>query len=354
MVGERREEITDWTRAERVTERVLAVYGQIFGSLDALLHEAGIERRAAKTAKEILASLPLSSLARLTGIAMRQLAAQGNIAAGRPPLRFTHWNMILYSLSGARTLREGVARCIECFEAIDWRCGKMSLSVHGERAELELDAMRPGKDCTADCLVDLFGLTEIHWLLSWLIGRTIKADFVMLNHDEQIYRALELPSLPFILRFDGGWTGFAFDAAFLDYPVVRSAEELAERPRQSLLFAGESKQPQKSVAEWVREISIRSLRDTHMLPGFDAIVAATAQSEATLRRRLAKDGTSFRQIRESCRREMAFDLLRRTTLPIEEISSRLDYCDADAFRQAFRKWEESTPSEFRRREWNGA
>jgi AraC-like DNA-binding protein len=97
----------------------------------------------------------------------------------------------------------------------------------------------------------------------------------------------------------------------------------------------------------VRSIAMAALRNAGRLPAFGEIVTSLGGSEATLRRQLAREGTSYRQVRESCRRELALHLLRRTGMSIEEIAGRLDYCDSDAFRQAFRTWTGDSPTAYR-------
>ncbi len=223
----------------------------------------------------------------------------------------------------------------------------MLLKQRGALALLQLDAMRPAGSPTA-CLIDLFGLVEIHGLLGWLIGQQIPVYPVALDHDRQSYDRLNLPELPFAMRFDAGWSGFGFDPSFLDHPLVRSPDELAERPRSSLLFHGRSTATIAGVAEQIREAALRALRETHMFPSFAAVASKMGRSQATLRRRLGDEDTNYRRIKESCRREVSLDLLRRTDLGVEEIATRLDFCDSDAFRQAFRKWLGTTPTEYRR------
>lgn len=338
---------SDWRLTAQVATCVLATYREALGPLDPLLDRCGLPAAFAGDPERIVATLPYDSLPSLTGLAIALMAGQANLSAGRAPLGPTDWNVILYSLSGARTLREAIRRCSECFEAIDWRCGRMLLKQRGALALLQLDAMRPAGSPTA-CLIDLFGLVEIHGLLGWLIGQQIPVYPVALDHDRQSYDRLNLPELPFAMRFDAGWSGFGFDPSFLDHPLVRSPDELAERPRSSLLFHGRSTDTIAGVAEQIREAALRALRETHMFPSFAAVASKMGRSQATLRRRLGDEDTNYRRIKESCRREVSLDLLRRTDLGVEEIATRLDFCDSDAFRQAFRKWLGTTPTEYRR------
>tara|TARA_R110002074_G_scaffold272623_3_gene444262 strand:- start:499 stop:1524 length:1026 start_codon:yes stop_codon:yes gene_type:complete len=70
-------------------------------------------------------------------------------------------------------------------------------------------------------------------------------------------------------------------------------------------------------------------------------------SGRTLRRRLAAENTTFREIQEAMRNDMAIDYLRETRLPIAEIGSLLGFDDVANFRRAFRRWNGCSPQSFR-------
>lgn len=334
----------EWHLAESVAARVFVVYEDIFGTLEPLYEHVG--QRAGGGAP--LRALPLADLARMTGRAINELARRDALMVGRQGLRPYDWRVLMYSLTSARTLREAITRCCECFEAIDWRCGKMTLRTHGDTAQVELEAMRTGGSTPGACLIDLFGLMEVHGLLGWLIDHPIAVRHVWLNHAPEIFEGLNLADLPFSVRLDGGWTGFDFHASLLDYPVMRSWEDHQRRPVNNLLFvAGPSEGDRMPAEARIRGIAMAALKSEGRLPAFGELVKALGGSEATLRRQLAREGTSYRQVRESCRRELALNLLRRTDMSIEDIAGRLDYCDSDAFRQAFRAWTSHSPTAYR-------
>lgn len=333
-----------WHLAESVAERVFAIYADAFGSIEPLFEH--VEQKPHRTRP--LNSLPMTDLARMTSWAVNQLARRDALMAGRQGLRRYDWRVVMYSLTSARTLREAIIRCCECFEAIDGRCGKMTLRTHGDTAQLELEAVRAGGSTSTGCLIDLFGVMEIHGLLGWLIDHPIAARNAWLNHPPEIFAALDLPALPFPVRLFEGWSGFDFNASLLDYPVMRSWEDQQRRPLSNLLFVSSTRDTDRMPAETrVRGIAMAALRSEGRLPAFAELVSALGGSEATLRRQLAREGTSYRQVRESCRRELALHLLRRTDMSIEEIAGRLDYCDSDAFRQAFRAWTGHSPTTYR-------
>lgn len=334
----------EWHLAESVAERVLAIYAEAFGSTEPLFAHVGRSVDGGSS----LRTLPVADLARMTSQAINELARRDAVMIGRRGLGPCDWRVIMYSLTSARTLREAIMRCCDCFEAIDWRCGKMALRTYGDRAELQLEAMRTGGSTSAGCLIDLFGVMEIHGLFGWLIDHAIPARNAWLNHAPEIFEVLNLPSLPFPVRLNGGWSGFDFSASLLDYPVMRNWEDQHRRPLSNLLFVSNPQEAERTpTGIRVRGIAMAALSNDRRLPSFGEIVSALGGSEATLRRQLAREGTSYRQVRESCRRELALHLLRRTEISIEDIAARLDYCDSDAFRQAFRAWTGHSPTAYR-------
>ena len=132
--------------------------------------------------------------------------------------------------------------------------------------------------------------------------------------------------------------------------MVRTLNELGKRPYDSFLFNTlVLREGDETISLQVRRIALRSLRDQHVLPSFEDVVETLGGSPATLRRRLARTGTSYRDIRDSCRREVALDLLSHSRASIEEIATRLDFCDSDAFRRTFRDWFGEPPSTYRQR-----
>jgi AraC-like DNA-binding protein len=69
----------------------------------------------------------------------------------------------------------------------------------------------------------------------------------------------------------------------------------------------------------------------------------------TLHRRLQEHGTSFRQLANETRSELALQLLEETSLDLHAIADALGYADSTAFGRAFRRWTHSTPSAWRAR-----
>lgn len=72
--------------------------------------------------------------------------------------------------------------------------------------------------------------------------------------------------------------------------------------------------------------------------------------ERTLRRRLAKEGASYRRIVDEARHECAVELIAYGDDSVERIAARVGYNDAAAFSAAFKRWRGESPGRFRRRQ----
>lgn len=77
------------------------------------------------------------------------------------------------------------------------------------------------------------------------------------------------------------------------------------------------------------------------------VAAVLNMTPRTIQRHLAKEGTSFRDLLDSLRREYAESSLRETELSVSEIAFRLGYLDLSSFYRAFKRWNGVTPIEFR-------
>jgi AraC-like DNA-binding protein len=98
------------------------------------------------------------------------------------------------------------------------------------------------------------------------------------------------------------------------------------------------------VAGDVREILIHNLARNLTI---DAVSRRLKMPVRTLKRRLQQYGTSYRQIADELRAQIAIRYLRETDLTVEEIAACLGYSEAANFRQAFRRWTRETPQQSR-------
>ena len=84
-------------------------------------------------------------------------------------------------------------------------------------------------------------------------------------------------------------------------------------------------------------------------PGQDTLAEKLTMSGRTLRRQLSAEYTSYREIMDEVRFELAQRYLETGELPITEISALLDYEDPSNFRRAFKRWSGITAQQWQKK-----
>lgn len=138
---------------------------------------------------------------------------------------------------------------------------------------------------------------------------------------------------------------FTFDAAWLDrQPDFGNAFVYTEL-RQ--LCDGLLKEFElgTGVAGQVRKLILSNLSRPI---GFEQVAENLNMSGRSLRRRLHEEGTSFGELVDELRGQVAIRYVSDTDLSIEDIAFALGFGDASSFRRAFRRWTNAAPHEYRK------
>ncbi len=83
-------------------------------------------------------------------------------------------------------------------------------------------------------------------------------------------------------------------------------------------------------------------------PDLESVAEQLRMPPWTLRRKLAEEGSGFRQLLNDSRRDLAIAYIRDTDLAFGEIAYLLGFASAEAFQRAFRRWCGEPPGAFRR------
>ena len=97
----------------------------------------------------------------------------------------------------------------------------------------------------------------------------------------------------------------------------------------------------------VHDVKMALRREPGKFPSVERIADGLAMSSRTLRRKLGQHDVRYQDLLEGERRRVAEDLLRNTTMTIQQIADQCGFNDAQNFSQAFRRWQGMTPTEFR-------
>jgi AraC-like DNA-binding protein len=145
------------------------------------------------------------------------------------------------------------------------------------------------------------------------------------------------------IEFRSADTEIVFDDAVLDARMQHANEAFSAIFEQQVQSALARLPAAQSTSEHVR-VTARAA-----LAGGSCTLAGTARvlglSARTLQRRLREEGTSFAQVVDLLRRELAVAYLERR-IPIPEIAALLGYSDETAFHHAFNRWTGSSPARY--------
>lgn len=139
-----------------------------------------------------------------------------------------------------------------------------------------------------------------------------------------------------------------FPNSDLDRPrpqVDLAALELCEQQCQALL---RRRQDHVGTVGLVRD---RLTRATGARPSVETIASDLHMSSRTLRRALAAENSSFRELNEQVRQQRAAELLDEG-LPIGEIATQVGYATSSGFVHAYQAWHGATPGAHRRKARN--
>jgi AraC-like DNA-binding protein len=271
----------------------------------------------------------------------------------------TDFALQCYSILDSRSLGEAITRSVafqnmlQRYERAEATDGA-GLAVADGIAAFTLRSARRA-DAVSELMVDLTTLSILHRLYSWLVGKELE----VVDADSSYPALLSADLAAYVFRRGvrfgqprlGGvsaYVRFAFPARMLDLPPVRAAEELRDFLPAFPFDMISSAIQADSLADTVKTILGAALARAQPLPNLRTLAHLCNLSTATLRRRLAEEGTSVGAIKEECRRDLAVELLRQPGMSLEQIAGRLDFSDARNFRRAFKAWTGHLPSELRR------
>lgn len=141
------------------------------------------------------------------------------------------------------------------------------------------------------------------------------------------------------------FTGIEFDRAYLD------SRHLHQQPRMYSLLRGEADRALVSLAnvdghtERVRQY-LMALPPSR-IPKMAAAADTFRMSARSLRRRLAEEGVSYRELVQERLAETAAQVLRTPGKSVQDAAHATGFSDAAAFDRAFKQWTGMTPTEFR-------
>jgi AraC-like DNA-binding protein len=232
-------------------------------------------------------------------------------------------------------------RSLVNFMHLHVRGAATSLETSPDSASLSYEIYQPGAEAT-DQIGD-GALATIFNMMRTLCGPGWKPSEVRFAHrkpdDVQPFRSFFRAPLV----FDTEQNAVVFAADWLNHRLPLADPEL-RRLLLKQIDALENKHGDDLPGQ------VRSVLRTALLTGHassDQIAALFSIHSRTLSRRLNGFSTSFQELVDEIRFEIARQLLEDSRMEVSQIAITLDYADASAFTRAFRRWSGTTPAQWR-------
>lgn len=235
---------------------------------------------------------------------------------------------------------------------------RVDIQVEGEQARLSYQikftergaALAPehwDRAGSQDTVAKASGLLVWRALCGWLVGECLEvssvhvaAPYVNAAYHDSLTARLDAP-----VEFDAAENQFCFPAKQLARRLVHTTESLREfldnSVYQLILI---DRQPSSTSA------AIKSLITIDLatgLPSFTDVARQLHMSESSLRRRLQHESTTYQQLKDEVRCEVAVDKLVNEDTKVAELSDYLGFTEPSSFVRSFKNWTGETPRSYR-------
>lgn len=294
------------------------------------------------------ARIPLAALVALFQSALRLTGRRDlGLEFGRQ-VRPDTFDVLGYALMTCRNLGEAIA-LVPLYRRVVFDSGYSETHIAREGNAVKLawvvlpqatQGGLPYCELLAESLIaSWFGLGR------WIAGADMPLAEVRFRH------AAPEDTLPFAsyfgcpVRFEAGENALLFASELLSQPLVQADAELNLAMRDEARKAIERRGSESDIAAQARRML------TPLMPKCEAtlkhVAAALGITPRTLQRYLAVAGTSFQDVLDAARRELAQVYLRDPALSALDVALLLGYAEQSSFTRAFRAWFGTTPSAWR-------
>jgi AraC-like DNA-binding protein len=272
-----------------------------------------------------------------------QAMSDESLGYGKRPLPLGCWSMMCHAVIGCETLGQALSRYCRFYQLFDLGVHTV-LEEDGDLARIHLltrDVATPPHPYFHELL-----LFNTHRFASWLVQEHLPIQVVQFDYAPLApaldYRHMFLANP---VEFEQPRSQLVLSRGLLDKRITQNETSLRHFLRHPTLIMLTQDYAINSWTSRVRDIARRQLRD---MPELNDVASALEVHPQTLRRRLAGEGTTFKDIKNQVRRDTALHFLGKQGISIEEISYRAGFSESSAFIRAFKGWTGVTPYTYRK------
>ncbi|WP_048440294.1 AraC family transcriptional regulator [Caenimonas sp. SL110] len=222
----------------------------------------------------------------------------------------------------------------------------LGLTRSGDEAVFEASFSRPDLDPNHYFME--FWMVIWHRLAGWITGAPLPLRWASFTFSEPTANVEEFKYMfPCEQRFERPANCFAFDDKYLRLPVVRTKAELKAMLKAAPLMWLTMPSSDLGLVRRVRATLLPKPSQPVEFPSIEVVAERLHTTPQTLRRKLKREGSSYGEIKENIRRDIAIQKVLKGNARIEDIAVSVGYAETRSFTRAFHQWTGYSPLQYR-------
>lgn len=270
-------------------------------------------------------------------------------ATGDPSLGLkvaSHWHpstahALGYAWLASATLKDALERTVRYFRIMT---DKERLTLEESEEELRLIIENPAEDYPTAAEDFDASFAALISLCRMCHGEAFNPLRITFRRPEPPDPAVFAEHFRAPIQYAGNEDSVCFDRADAETPLPTANAEVA-RANEKIVQDYLARFDRSSVAMQVRARLTEQLPSGHMSQ--ESVAEALHMSLRSLQRRLRNEGTSYKDLLDETRRELAAHYMAESHLSINEITYLLGFSEPSNFSRAFRRWTGKSPTDYR-------
>jgi AraC-like DNA-binding protein len=258
-----------------------------------------------------------------------------------PSYHLSTYGMLGLSMMSAETLYQGL-RVMSGMHALCWTHLRWRQLVNGGDAILEGSELVSLSPCGSYMIERDFSAAVV--MCNEMLGTPLPLKEVCFTREKPDNENKYLDFFNCPVRFNASSNALVFDATFLKRALPQANKKVFEVCYAQCKTLVDRHSGEDSYAKLIERLIVDG---TGNFFSFEKVAEKLHTTPRTLRRKLEKENTNFRELSINVRSTLAKELLIGGKMSVEQVAERLGYSDSASFCHAFKGWTQQSPSAFR-------
>lgn len=252
------------------------------------------------------------------------------------------WGALGYAMLSCSSIREVVNVMLQ-FHQVAASMTDVLFTQEDEFAVIDLCPPKPLHGALATVIEE--HMTAMKAAFEMLAEMTMPLIQLNIAYEKPAYYQLYRQYFDCPINFNSPRHQLVFHADFLDSPVSRTNPFNAKLAKN---ICDQQMDRQVHRIDLISQVRYLILLQGNDFPSAEAISGKLNITSRTLRNQLSRHGTSFQELLDDTRKQLAVSYLESTSMHVGEIAGLLGFSDCSNFRRAFKNWTGCTPSGYRK------